>query len=241
MRAITSLILMGTALSAASTSAASFDCAKAGTIVEKTICADPALSTLDERMAAAYKTRLKDWDGDNAAYVKADQRAYLGLYHEINHPEDSEIDPVCLPSPKKAFISCLNDVMTRRAEELENPDYKLSGVYFRGSEDDRDGMILIWPARKAGLDSLRITLKEDERVIGTWTTAETNGVVVKGNTLTAKLLPEGMLEKSCTLTLNIEADEAEVEADDCGDLDLAGDYERDPKDLLVHHDLDVDF
>lgn len=241
MRAITSLILMGTALSAASAPAASFDCAKAGTIVEKTICADPALSKLDERMAAAYKIRLKDWNGDNADYVKADQRAYLRLYHEINHPEESEIDPVCLSTPQEAFISCLNDVLSRRVEELENPDYKLSGVYFRGSGDDRDGMILIWPARKAGLDSLRMTLKDDGEFIGTWTTAETHGVAVHGTTLTAKLLPDGALEKPCTLTLNVEADEAEVESGDCGDLDLDGTYERDPKDLLVHHDLDVDF
>ena len=36
--------------------AASFDCAKAGTKVEKLICGDAGLSKLDDELAAAYKT-----------------------------------------------------------------------------------------------------------------------------------------------------------------------------------------
>lgn len=36
-------------------SAASFDCAKAATPVERMICADPGVSTLDQRLAEAYK------------------------------------------------------------------------------------------------------------------------------------------------------------------------------------------
>src|SRR5262249_33022035 len=38
--------------------AASFDCAKATTAVEKMICADPALSQADERLAEAYKQAM---------------------------------------------------------------------------------------------------------------------------------------------------------------------------------------
>lgn len=38
--------------------AASFDCAKAKSPAEKAVCADPALSSLDEQLAAAYKTAL---------------------------------------------------------------------------------------------------------------------------------------------------------------------------------------
>jgi uncharacterized protein len=40
--------------------AASFDCAKASSKVEKMICADADLSKLDEEMAAAYKEALQD-------------------------------------------------------------------------------------------------------------------------------------------------------------------------------------
>jgi len=38
--------------------AASFDCAKASTAIEKTICADPALSQADERLAEAFASAL---------------------------------------------------------------------------------------------------------------------------------------------------------------------------------------
>ena len=40
--------------------AASFDCAKAGTKIEKLICGDAELSKLDEELSAAYKTALQD-------------------------------------------------------------------------------------------------------------------------------------------------------------------------------------
>lgn len=64
--------------------AASFACAKAATPTETAICADPALSALDERLAAAYRTAFKVFDDTAAgnsksgAAVKADQRAWLG-------------------------------------------------------------------------------------------------------------------------------------------------------------------
>jgi uncharacterized protein len=41
--------------------AASFDCAKAGTPTEKAICKDPAVSKLDEQVAAAFKTAQGLW------------------------------------------------------------------------------------------------------------------------------------------------------------------------------------
>ncbi|WP_160296756.1 hypothetical protein [Sphingomonas sp. ERG5] len=43
------VLLIGTAPAGA----ASFDCAKASTRVEKLVCSDPQLSRLDERLAAA--------------------------------------------------------------------------------------------------------------------------------------------------------------------------------------------
>jgi len=52
---------------------ASFDCAKAATRVEKRVCADPALSALDEALANEYRTALAD--GDDS--LKASQLAWL--------------------------------------------------------------------------------------------------------------------------------------------------------------------
>mgnify|MGYP001627241469 CR=1 FL=1 len=58
---LAALVLSGTV------QAASFDCAKAQTRVEKMICADAELSKLDEEMARAYATSLQDKSRANAA------------------------------------------------------------------------------------------------------------------------------------------------------------------------------
>ena len=53
------LLAVCLALSAATSHAAGFDCGKATTGVEKTICSDPALSKADEELARAYKAALE--------------------------------------------------------------------------------------------------------------------------------------------------------------------------------------
>lgn len=63
--------------------AASFPCAKASTPTERAICADPALSRLDERLAGAYRAALEKLSGSSPeegkaqTALKADQRAWL--------------------------------------------------------------------------------------------------------------------------------------------------------------------
>lgn len=56
--------------------AASFDCNKAATWVEKTICSNADLSVLDEKMANKYKDDVASSDG-NEPYVKAMQKQWL--------------------------------------------------------------------------------------------------------------------------------------------------------------------
>ena len=61
--------------------AASFDCSKAHTKIEKTICSDPKLSAADEQMAASYKTTIAN-TGRALIPVKdlqTDQVAWLTL------------------------------------------------------------------------------------------------------------------------------------------------------------------
>ena len=53
-------------------SAASFDCAKAGTPVEHLICADPGVSALDQRLAETYRSA-----GARDPHVKETQRDWL--------------------------------------------------------------------------------------------------------------------------------------------------------------------
>ncbi len=58
-----------------SVSAASFDCHKAASNIEKLICADKDLSRLDEKLAAAYHNALLSSGNDPA--IQADQRRWL--------------------------------------------------------------------------------------------------------------------------------------------------------------------
>ena len=65
-----------------SASAASFDCSKAATVVEKTICATPRLSSLDDELARTYAAMGK------SAAVRDAQRKWLT--EERNACDDAE-------------------------------------------------------------------------------------------------------------------------------------------------------
>jgi len=60
----------------ATAQAASFDCAKAGTKLEKLICANPQISGLDEELDKAYKSALNN-DKTNSEQLVASQRNWL--------------------------------------------------------------------------------------------------------------------------------------------------------------------
>ena len=55
--------------------AASFDCAKASSLVEKAVCADPELSRLDDDLAKSYQRAMADTL--NVAALRAQQRNWL--------------------------------------------------------------------------------------------------------------------------------------------------------------------
>lgn len=55
----------------------SFDCARAGTPTEKTICADPVLAVLDRALATAYATAMKTWPADEQAAQRDMERAFI--------------------------------------------------------------------------------------------------------------------------------------------------------------------
>ncbi len=73
MRRIWFLVVL---LASAAAHGASFDCSKARTPVEKAICADPHLSSLDDQMAQAYRDALNKADEAYPA-LRQDQRAWL--------------------------------------------------------------------------------------------------------------------------------------------------------------------
>ncbi|MFL9922088.1 lysozyme inhibitor LprI family protein [Paraburkholderia fungorum] len=57
--------------------ATSFDCKKASTFVEKTICASPALGKLDDALTDNYNAMLATNLGDGGASLKKEQRAWI--------------------------------------------------------------------------------------------------------------------------------------------------------------------
>lgn len=67
--------LLGCLGLAVSAQGASFDCGKASTTVERLICDNPAISELDEKLAATYKAALKD--KQQASSIKQAQRDWL--------------------------------------------------------------------------------------------------------------------------------------------------------------------
>jgi len=73
LRVASAALLLATPLMA---HAASFDCAKAATPSEKAVCASPRISTLDGKLADAFRTALKSHP-DKADALKLDQRHWL--------------------------------------------------------------------------------------------------------------------------------------------------------------------
>ena len=55
--------------------AATFDCDKASTFVEKVICSDLRLTNLDDQLARLYKDALAA--SSNSAALKTEQKAWL--------------------------------------------------------------------------------------------------------------------------------------------------------------------
>jgi uncharacterized protein len=73
------VLLASFALAAAAAQAASFDCQKATTFVEKEVCNVNLLGRLDDALAENYRFMLAADIGDGARkQIRADQRKWLG-------------------------------------------------------------------------------------------------------------------------------------------------------------------
>ena len=88
------------ALWTATAQAASFDCAKAKTAIEKMICADTELSKLDEEMAAAYQKALARTDDKDG--LKKKQAKWLQQRNDCGKADNVEYRTSCV---KKAYLA----------------------------------------------------------------------------------------------------------------------------------------
>lgn len=103
--------------------AASFDCARASSIAEHLICDTPALSSADERMAAAYKalmTNVRDSDlgADVAVRLRDEQRAWVAQRDERCGLSRKATDAPT--ATQRGYIAdCLLESVKSRTERLE--------------------------------------------------------------------------------------------------------------------------
>jgi len=89
----------------ASAICASFNCKLATTPIEKAVCADSALSALDERLAQSYKQALaKAGEGDLT--LRIEERQWL--------------DQVSDKCDGNDLVSCVREAYTARIEELDS-------------------------------------------------------------------------------------------------------------------------
>jgi uncharacterized protein YecT (DUF1311 family) len=73
----TSVLAIAAALSASAQSGPSFDCGKASTTIERTICAKPELARADRAMDAAYRALVEKLSGSAKEHLAEDQRRWI--------------------------------------------------------------------------------------------------------------------------------------------------------------------
>src|ERR1035437_8429080 len=71
------LIALGAVFISSSAFAVSFDCAKASTFAEKTICSDPLLGKLDDALSRNYNAMLGDDFGGSVKDLRNEQREWI--------------------------------------------------------------------------------------------------------------------------------------------------------------------
>lgn len=102
-------ILAGLASSARAGEGPSFDCARASTVIERTICADPALAADDALMARLYATAKVSAFGSGPSNIAASQRQWLKDRSACARPN---------PEVWGSVRDCLADQNRRRLSEL---------------------------------------------------------------------------------------------------------------------------
>jgi uncharacterized protein len=114
----------------ADTSAASFDCAKASTQIEKSICADPEISEFDSQLMQVYKASLAN--SLEHGPIKLEQRAWLSTVR--NRCQDA----MCL---KQAYIDRIAALDGARAGANLAHAIPLSNATDRSKMDEKGASV----------------------------------------------------------------------------------------------------
>jgi uncharacterized protein len=109
LRAALALFLVLAARPALADEAPSFDCARAATKIERTICADPSLAADDALMARLYAAAKVSAFGSGASNIGQSQRAWLKERQGCERP---------VASVWPSVAACLRDSYASRLQEL---------------------------------------------------------------------------------------------------------------------------
>ena len=188
--------------------AASFDCAKARKPVEKTICADPALSRLDEELAAAYRLAL-DKSASRGA-VKEWQRYWLAW------SRDGAGDAASL---RQAYCAQLLELGQHARASSAGDAY--TGVYrrYRNGRPDEDSAEIVVIV----LSGQRVRILGNANWVGNAATGNVNMAMVDGTAVLAgKLVHYVDPAAECGFTLRFGAGGLEVgdEHAECGGMNV---------------------
>lgn len=109
-------LVIACVLIAAPAAAASFDCAKAETPVEKAICVNKDLSTADVDMARAFAAARKKLSKPASAVVLDNQRRWIDF---VARACTNDAEPMARGTYDEDGIYCLTTLFSNRAEALK--------------------------------------------------------------------------------------------------------------------------
>ena len=119
--------------------AASFDCSKASTPIERAICSDPTASAADATMGRLYKTEAIRLSPVGKALFRDSQRSFLHYATDLCRPGAVPLDAAARswrwhgkPAPENAAIvaQCLAEVFDKRSKALGRAVTPLGGRVF---------------------------------------------------------------------------------------------------------------
>jgi len=150
--------------------AASFDCAKASTNVEKLICANPELSKLDEDLNKVYSLAIEG--SSDPSMLKQEQRDWLKKRNKCNAEE-------CLIASYSERIALLNQPTPNCTSTLENGSDEFEVYLGVGTGKNNYGVFAKRKGEKFGLTestpsilnsnaSAKVTSLCDGRLLSVW-------------------------------------------------------------------------
>ncbi len=185
------LLIISTVTLFSSVYAASFDCKKASTFVEKSICSSEVTSKLDEDLASKYKDTLatsKNPDG-----LKAEQKSWLKMVRN-----------------KCKTVECINDATKERIAELSKNSLPASALASKdGKYQSEDGDLEITTSEGDTHFKLLVVNSKGN-------TGEAEGAIeIKNNVATYK-----NKEQDCTLKFEFAEKEVSITQDGSCEMGL---------------------